>query len=124
MGIPRHTRIIMIPDDEKGTRHYGISRPMVITLIVLAVLVAAVVAMLMVSFSGKHTERARIRELEEELAVARKDVLVAGQLKIELAEMAAIQEKTEAVAMINMTTEAVMEACPKMGSRSLKPIFR
>ena len=93
MGIPRHTRIILIPDDEKGTRHFGISRTMAVTLMLLGLLVAAVVALLMVSFAGKHTERARIRELEEDLAVARRDVLVAGQLKIELAELAAVQER-------------------------------
>jgi murein DD-endopeptidase MepM/ murein hydrolase activator NlpD len=93
MGIPRHTRIILIPDDEKGTRQYGVSRLMIITLIFLGVLFAGVIAMLMVSFAGKHTERARIQELENELAQARQDVLVAGQLKLELAEMSAVQEK-------------------------------
>jgi murein DD-endopeptidase MepM/ murein hydrolase activator NlpD len=93
MGIPRHTRIMMIPDDEKGTRQYGISRLMIITLIVLAVLFAAVVVLLMISFAGKHTEREQIRDLRVELSAARKDVLVAGQLKLELAEMSAVQEK-------------------------------
>ena len=35
MGIPAHTRILLIPDDEGTTREYGISRPMIVTLIAL-----------------------------------------------------------------------------------------
>lgn len=93
MGIPRHTRIIMIPDDEKATRQYGISRLMIITLLILLAMLAGVVALLMVSFAGKHTERAEIRELETELDAVRQDLLLAGELRTELAEMSAVQEK-------------------------------
>jgi murein DD-endopeptidase MepM/ murein hydrolase activator NlpD len=93
MGIPKHTKIILVPGDERETRQYGISRPMIVALIVLIVLMVAVVVLLMVSFAGKHTERQRIRELETELAAARQDILVAAELKHELDQMSAFQEK-------------------------------
>jgi murein DD-endopeptidase MepM/ murein hydrolase activator NlpD len=47
----------------------------------------------MISFAGKHTERAEIRELKTELAAARQDLFVAGQLAGELDQMRAFQEK-------------------------------
>ena len=53
MAIPRHTRIIFIPDDERSTREYGISRAMVVTLIVLGVAGVVATAMLMAEFSGQ-----------------------------------------------------------------------
>jgi len=93
MGIPAHTKIILVPGDERETRQYGISRTMIVTIIVLAAMMAGVVVLLMISFAGKHTERARIRELETELAASRQDLLVAGQLAAELDQMRAVQEK-------------------------------
>ena len=93
MGIPEHTKIILVPGDDRETRQYGISRPMIVALIALTVLMVAVVALLMVSFAGKHTERQRIRELETELATARQEILVAVELRRELDQMSALQEK-------------------------------
>ncbi len=93
MGIPAHTKILLVPGDERKTRQYGISRAMIVTLIVLAALMVGVVTLLMVSFAGKHTERVRIRELEAELAAARQDIMVAGELARELDQMRAVQEK-------------------------------
>ncbi|MCK9995506.1 MAG: M23 family metallopeptidase [Candidatus Krumholzibacteria bacterium] len=93
MGIPPYTKIILIPGDERETRQYGISRAMVVTLIVLVAVMVGVVALLMMSFAGKHTERARIQELEFQLADARQDIMVAEELRVELDQMRAIQEK-------------------------------
>ena len=93
MGIPSYTRIILVPGDERGTRQYGISRAMIVVLIALVVMLAVVMALLMVSFAAKHTERARIRELETELEAARKDVRIAAELGRELEEMRSVQER-------------------------------
>ncbi len=93
MGIPSHTKISLVPGDDRKTLQYGISRIMIVTLIVLVTLMAGVVALLMVSFAGKHTERARISELEAELAAARQDIMVAAELRVELDQMRAVQEK-------------------------------
>ncbi|MEN8006231.1 MAG: M23 family metallopeptidase [Candidatus Krumholzibacteriota bacterium] len=93
MGIPAHTKIILVPGDDGETLQYGISRPMIVTLIVLLAMLVGVVALLMVSFAGKHTERSRIRELENQLATTKQDLLVAGELAGELDQMRAVQEK-------------------------------
>ena len=93
MGIPAYTKIILVPGDERETRQYGISRAMVIALIILIAMMMGVVALLMMSFAGKHTERAEIRELESQLADARQDIMVAGELRHELEQMRTIQEK-------------------------------
>ena len=66
---------------------------MIVTLTVLIALMVGVVAMLMVSFAGKHTERSRIRQLEDEVAAVRQDLMVAAELGRELDQMRAIQEK-------------------------------
>ena len=52
MGIPAYTKIILVPGDERETRQYGISRAMVITLIILIAMMMGVVALLMMSFAG------------------------------------------------------------------------
>jgi murein DD-endopeptidase MepM/ murein hydrolase activator NlpD len=93
MGIPAHTKIILVPGDERETLQYGISRAMIVALIVLLVLMTAVVTVLMVSFAAKHTERMRIRELEAELTTARQDIMVAAELRRELGQMRAFQEQ-------------------------------
>jgi murein DD-endopeptidase MepM/ murein hydrolase activator NlpD len=93
MGIPAYTKIILVPGDDRETRQYGISRAMIVTLIILSAMMVATVALLMVTFAGKHTERTRIRELETELAAAHQDILIAAQLRDELDQMRAIQEK-------------------------------
>jgi murein DD-endopeptidase MepM/ murein hydrolase activator NlpD len=93
MGIPAYTKIILVPGDDRVTRQYGISRIMIVTFILLAAMIAGVMVLLMISFAGKHTERARIRELEAELAAARRDLQVAAELAAELQDMRTFQEK-------------------------------
>lgn len=93
MGLPSHTRIVLIPSDERPSREYGISRGVVIVLIVLALVFMAFLAMLMHSFATKHDERLAIRELEEQLASARKELLVAHELAANLEEMRRSQEQ-------------------------------
>jgi murein DD-endopeptidase MepM/ murein hydrolase activator NlpD len=93
MGIPAHTKIILVPGDDRETLQYGISRAMVVVLILLLVLMTAVITVLMVSFAAKHTERLRIQELEAELATARQDLMVTAELSRELAQMRAFQEQ-------------------------------
>jgi murein DD-endopeptidase MepM/ murein hydrolase activator NlpD len=93
MGIPSYTKIILVPGDERNTRQYGISRPMIITLLVLGVVCLGVLVLLMVSFAGKHDERQRIRELGQELATARQEIAVARELGRELDHMRGVQEK-------------------------------
>ncbi len=87
MGIPSHTQIVIIPSDERPAREYGISRPVVITLLALTAVFAGFLAVLMFSFATKHDERQAIQELEKQLAQARSELLVAHELAINLEEM-------------------------------------
>jgi len=93
MGIPAYTKIILVPGDERNTRQYGISRAMIVTLLVLGTLMLGILFLLMVSFAAKHNERQRIRDLEMELADARQEVMVVAELDRELDHMREIQEK-------------------------------
>ncbi len=93
MGIPSHTRIILITDEQDHSREYGITRPMVMSLLVLALVVLVVMGLLMFSFAGKHDERQQIARLENEVADARIAVQKVGLLKEELLFLQGFQEK-------------------------------
>ena len=93
MGIPPHTRIIFMTDEQHHSREYGITRLMVLTLLVLGLAVLVIMGLLLFSFSGKHNERQQIALLEAEVADARVAVQNVGQLKEELLFMQGFQEK-------------------------------
>ena len=97
MGIPSRTRIILIPQDDGPSREYGITRPMVITLLVLPLAVLALTAVLMVSFAGKYNEQRRIAELEDQLsrseARAEKVESLSQDLRQELLIMQSMQAR-------------------------------
>ena len=92
MGIPKHTRIIMVPDDG-STREYGITRGMVLTLVLLGAVFLVLLVTLMVVFAGRAEERLRIRNLEQGLEQARLEVSTAEALAGELEEMRRMQEQ-------------------------------
>jgi murein DD-endopeptidase MepM/ murein hydrolase activator NlpD len=112
LGIPSRTRIILIPEDERPSREYGITRPMVITLVVLLVALLLLIALLMVSFAGKNDERSRIADLEEQLAAAearatrvedlsrdlRDELLIMQSMQARLLFMLGVEETTPASA--------------------------
>ncbi len=93
MGIPSHTRIILMPSDERASHEYGISRPVVILLMLMAMVFIGFLALLMHSFATKHDERQAIAVLEEQLAEARSEVQVAHELATNLEEMRQAQEQ-------------------------------
>ncbi|MCP4290586.1 MAG: M23 family metallopeptidase [bacterium] len=93
MGIPSHTRIILMTGDRVQSREYGITRAMVIALLLLVIGATVLMALLMHSFAGKHNERSQIKSLEKELSEARVAVQGVGQLREELLFMQGFQEK-------------------------------
>lgn len=93
MGIPRYTRIVLVPDDERSTRQFGITRPMIIALLVLAAGVLAAIVALMVAFADVRRERAEYAALRNELEVTHGQLEVAGEIAIELEAMRGVQEK-------------------------------
>ncbi len=93
MGIPSHTRIILITNNQDHSREYSITRAMIVTLLVLGLAVLVIMGLLMHSFAGKHNERLVISTLENELADARLAVQGVGELREELQYMQGFQEK-------------------------------
>jgi len=93
VGIPRYTRVVLIPDDERTSRQYGITRPMVVVLILLALVVLAATVVLMVAFADVRGERAEHGRVQRELNNAHEQLAVAGELAVELDEMRRVQEK-------------------------------
>ncbi len=93
MGIPSHTRIVLIPNNENPSREFGISRPAILILFMLLTALAVLLGLLLVSFAGKHDERVKIAELEQELSQAQVAVGAARELAAELEVMKKTQEK-------------------------------
>lgn len=93
MGIPSHTRIILMSTDERTSHEYGISRTVIILLMLLALVFIAFLAILMHSFAAKHDERQTIEELEKQLFTAQSEVQVAHELAANLEEMRQAQEQ-------------------------------
>jgi murein DD-endopeptidase MepM/ murein hydrolase activator NlpD len=127
LGIPRHTRIILIPDDERSSREYGVSRAMVVTLMFLGAMVAGALVLMMIAFAVTYEERLRIIELENELAAARQDILIAEELVVELEQMRVVQERLltmlgveDAVPVGSDTLAAWLDAEPGSASEGLK----
>jgi murein DD-endopeptidase MepM/ murein hydrolase activator NlpD len=110
LGIPSRTRIILIPEDERPSREYGITRPMVITLLVLLTAFLVLVALLMISFADQSDERARIGELEVQLAEAqaraRRVEQLSGELRQELLIMQSMQARLLFMLGVEETTPA------------------
>ncbi len=92
MGIPAHTRILLMPD-QGATREYGITRGMVITLAVLVAVFVAMVVLVMILFAGTSGDRQRIGQLEQDLAAARAEAGAARALAGELEELRRMQEQ-------------------------------
>ena len=93
MRIPRHTRIILVPDNEQSAREYGISRPVVVFLLLLVIVFTGFLALLMHSFATKHDERQAIAVLESQLNKAHSEVQVAHELAAHLEDMRQAQEQ-------------------------------
>lgn len=82
-----------MPSGDHGTREYGISRSVVLLLLVTSFVFILFLAILMHSFATKHDERLAIEELERQLAGVRAEVLVAHELAASLEDMRQAQEQ-------------------------------
>jgi len=93
VGIPSHTRIILVPSDDRVSREYGISRWVIVLLVMTSLVFIGFLALLMHSFATKHDERQAIKELESQLVQVRAEVQVAHELAVYLEEMRQSQEQ-------------------------------
>lgn len=97
MGLPARTRIILIPEDDRPTREYGITRAMVVSLVALLVALLLLLALLMVSFARQTDERSQLAALKSQLEDARERAdrveRLSGDLRQELLVMQSMQAR-------------------------------
>ena len=140
MGIPHRTRIILVPDDDRPSREYGITRFMVVFLGLLAAALLLLTALLMVSFAGKNNERNRIKTLESQLAAAearadkvealgqdlRQELLLMQSMQARLLFMLGVEETAPAstdslLAWLDKEPASSAEALKRAATVSLSP---
>lgn len=140
LSIPSRTRIILIPQDDRNTREYAITRGMVVFLVGLLVSMLVLMALLMISFAGKQNEKARIAALEEQLEEAeeradtverlsrdlRQELLIMQSMQARLLFMLGVEESTpaEADSLLNWLQNepgSTAEALQRAATVSLSP---
>jgi murein DD-endopeptidase MepM/ murein hydrolase activator NlpD len=92
-SLPRHTRIILIPEDESRSREYVISRGMVLGLFLLAVALIALMVTVLVSYTGLMREARRVHQLQEQLDESQASLSMVRELNEELEQMRSFQER-------------------------------
>lgn len=93
MSIPRHTRILLIPEDDQRVREYHLSRGMAVTLLSLLAVAVIALAVLFVTLAGQQSSLRRFRTLETEMEAARQDIQTVQRLRRELEETRQLQER-------------------------------
>jgi murein DD-endopeptidase MepM/ murein hydrolase activator NlpD len=91
--LPKHTRIILIPEDDRRSREYSISRGMVVSLALLVTILAGLVITLLISFAGLLRDARQVRRLQQELDRTQEELGMVRQLNEELEQMRAFQEQ-------------------------------
>jgi murein DD-endopeptidase MepM/ murein hydrolase activator NlpD len=91
--IPRQTRILLIPADERQSREYVIGRGMVIGLVALLLLLAALLVLVLVSYMNISREAREAAQLRLDLREAGERVAGVRLLERELEQMRAFQER-------------------------------
>jgi len=113
MGIPSHTRIVVVPSDERPAHEYGITRPAVIALLILSLSFTGFLGVLMHSFATKHDERQAIHELERQLAKSQAELQIAHELAIDLEAMRESQEQL--LLMLGVRPDSTLDRSSLLG---------
>lgn len=91
--LPKHARIMVIPDHDRSSREYTISRGLVVCLGLLLLLLVALVIVVLISSAGVRRQAMRVPELQDELAAASARVATVQELHRELEQMRSFQER-------------------------------
>jgi murein DD-endopeptidase MepM/ murein hydrolase activator NlpD len=91
--VPKNTRIILIPDDERSSREYIIGRWMIVLLTGLVILLAALVIFILVSHASLLGQVGQVGQLQRELEEANGRIAAVEELSQELEAMRALQER-------------------------------
>jgi murein DD-endopeptidase MepM/ murein hydrolase activator NlpD len=93
LRVPPHTRIIVIPSDDRSTHEFNISRRLLVALVTLLVLVAALLLMVILSYSALLSQARQVPELQARLVAANAQLVRVQELNRELDEMRDLQER-------------------------------
>ena len=93
MRVPKHTRVILIPDDERSSREYSISRGMVFLLGFLMIMMIGLVIAILLTHAELLRRAHQADELAVELAETGARLEKLNELSDELEEMRSFQER-------------------------------
>ena len=110
MGIPNHTRIILITDDERPTREYGISRPVVILLLGLAAVMVGFLTLVLISYAAQIRQEHDYQDLSDKLAEAHTQLENLAELNGELERMRDFQERVLRILGVEGVAEATEDS--------------
>ncbi len=107
LKIPRRTRILVAPDDERPTREYVLGRGTVVTLLAVLAALVVLVAAMAVSFGGLMARSWRMAELEGELIASRSQMSRVHEMERELTRMREFQESL--LTMLGVTPQGELD---------------
>ena len=93
LGIPNHTRILFVSDDERPTREFEISRAMIVSLAVLGLILVGFVSAVLVGYALQIREVRNFDSLQAEVGRANERLATVAGLTRELEEMRSFQER-------------------------------
>jgi len=125
MRIPGHTRILIIADDDRPTREYGIARSMVVSLFVLVGVFVVLLAALLVSYALQTREVANLHSSALQLRSAQYQASRVIELRRELEKMRSFQERLLTMLGVDRPSTAFLDSlAPASMSGSITPTQR
>jgi hypothetical protein len=117
VGIPKHTRIILMTDDERPTREYGISRPVVILLLGLTLVMVGFLTLVLISYAAQIRQEHHYQGLRDELTAAHTQLEDLAELTGELERMRTFQERVLRILGVEPVAEATVAPGRPSGRR-------
>ena len=124
MNIPRHTRILVIPEDDRRVREYHLSRGMAVTLLGLLAVAVIALAVLFVALAGQQSSLRRFCTLESEMEAARQDIQTVQRLRRELEETRRLQERLLVMLGVTRPPDAAADSLAGRGWSPPDPTVR
>ena len=93
LRFPPHTRIIVIPSDDRSTHEFAISRRLLVAMTVLASLVTIMLVVVILSYANLLDQARRVPDLQSRLVTSNAQLVRVQELNLELEEMRSLQER-------------------------------
>jgi len=99
--FPPHTRIIVIPSDDRSTNEFSISRRLLVALTLLLILVTILFLIVILSYSTLLQQARQVPELQGRLVTANAQLVRVQELNRELDSMRDMQERVLTMLGVN-----------------------